>query len=152
MDLKQKTVMFFATGAWLGKIPVAPGTFGTIPGLLLCFILSGIDLCAAILCAVIFILFAVWISHLAEKIMGEKDPGSIVIDEIAGMAVTLLGHPFTPGYAVAGFFIFRFFDILKPWPIRFLDKKIPGGIGIVVDDVAAGVFGNIVLILFRVFI
>ena len=93
----------------------------------------------------LFILVAVWIANGAEKLLGEKDPGSVVIDEIAGMAVTLAGLPFNFDTALMGFIIFRILDILKPFPIRNLDKRISGGVGIVLDDVVAGIFANLLL-------
>ncbi len=78
-------------------------------------------------------------------ISGCEDPGFIVIDEIAGMMVTLFGHPFTIGVVLAGFVLFRILDVLKPFPIGFLEARVPGGAGVVVDDVAAGIFGNGIL-------
>jgi phosphatidylglycerophosphatase A len=145
MNLKEKSVMFLATGCLVGKIPLAPGTVGTIWGLPLCFVLSKIDFFSAIFCTVIFIFFAVRVAHQAEKILGEKDAGCIVIDEIAGLMVTLSGLPFNMISAVAGFLVFRFFDIMKPFPIRFLEKNFSGGAGIVLDDVAAGICSNVSL-------
>jgi phosphatidylglycerophosphatase A len=114
-------------------------------GLALCFLLAGIQLPPAIILAVLFIGFAVWIAHAAEKTLKKKDPGCIVIDEVAGMVVTLIGLPFNLTTAVIGFIIFRILDILKPFPIRTLDKRLAGGIGIVADDVVAGIFANIIL-------
>ncbi len=137
--------MFFATGCFIGNIPFAPGTFGTILGLPLCFLLAKTELPVAILLTVIFIVFAVLISHDAEKILKKNDPGCIIIDEIAGLVVTFIGLKFNIISAVAGFIIFRFFDILKPFPIRFLEKKVPGGAGVVIDDIMAGIYSNIVL-------
>jgi len=92
-----------------------------------------------------FIFFAVCIADAAEKILKQNDPGCIVIDEIAGMMVTLIGLPFNPITVVIGFIIFRILDILKPFPIRNLDKRIPGGLGVVADDVAAGIIANLLL-------
>jgi phosphatidylglycerophosphatase A len=126
-------------------MPVAPGTFGTVLGFPLCFLLSGLDLLFAILLSLIFIIFAIWIAHDAERILKKKDPGCIVIDEIAGIVVTFLGLNFNMITAVAGFLIFRVFDILKPFPIRYLEKRLSGGAGIVMDDVAAGIYSNIAL-------
>ncbi len=137
--------MVLATGFFTGYIPFAPGTFGSIVGLPLCFLLSKTKLPAAILFILIFIFFAIWISNRAEKILKQNDPGCIVIDEIAGIMVTFLGLPFNTTSAVAGFVIFRFFDILKPFPIRSMERKLAGGTGIVMDDVAAGIFSNLVL-------
>ena len=145
MNFKKKSVIFLATGCYVGNIPFAPGLFGTILGILPCFILSIIDLPAGILFTVIFLFIAVWSADEAEKIMDKKDPGCIVIDEIAGIMVTLFNLPFNITYIVAGFVIFRLLDVFKPFPIGFLEKKISGGLGIVVDDVAAGIIGNIIL-------
>jgi phosphatidylglycerophosphatase A len=86
-----------------------------------------------------------WIAHEAEKILQTKDPGCIVIDEIAGMILTLFGLPFNMMTLILGFVLFRVLDIWKPYPIRFLDKNLSGGVGIVMDDVAAGILSNLVL-------
>jgi len=137
--------MCLATGCFVGNIAFAPGTFGSIAGLFLCFLFSAINPSIAIIGILLLIISAIWISDKAEKIIGTKDPGCIVIDEIAGIAVTLAGLPFTFTYVAAGFFIFRILDILKPFPIRTFERKFSGGAGIVLDDVAAGIIGNIVL-------
>jgi phosphatidylglycerophosphatase A len=97
------------------------------------------------LCILFFIIFAVCIADAAEKILKQNDPGCIVIDEIAGMMVTLIGLPVSPITLVSGFIIFRILDILKPFPIRNIDKRIPGGLGVVADDVAAGIIANLLL-------
>jgi phosphatidylglycerophosphatase A len=145
MKLRDNAVMFLATGFYIGNIPFAPGTFGSLIGLPLCFALTGISLAPAMLGTLFFILFAVCIADAAEKILKQSDPGCIVIDEIAGMMVTLIGLPFNPITVVIGFIIFRILDILKPFPIRNLDKRIPGGLGVVADDVAAGIIANLLL-------
>lgn len=145
MNLKEKSVIFLATGCFTGKIPFAPGTVGTVLGLPLCFLLSGSDLPITILYTVLIIFFAVWIAHEAVRILEQKDPGCIVIDEIAGLVVTLTGLPFNVFTVIAGFLLFRIFDILKPFPIRLLEKNLSGGAGVVMDDVAAGIYSNLVL-------
>ncbi|HUU39723.1 MAG TPA: phosphatidylglycerophosphatase A [Desulfatiglandales bacterium] len=145
MNFKEKVVMFIATGCFIGKIPFAPGTFGSLSGILLCFILSKTSVPVALLCIIIFIIFSIWIANDAEKILKRKDPGSIVIDEIAGMAVTLIGLPFNVFYVASGFIIFRVLDITKPFPIRYIEKRISGGAGIVLDDIAAGMIANVIL-------
>ena len=145
MDFKDKAARFTATGGYVGYIPLAPGTAGSLLGLPICFFLSLVELPYAVLLTVLMILFAVWAAHETEKALESKDPGCIVIDEIAGMAVTLLGLPFTVKTAVLGFVVFRFLDILKPQPIRYLDTRISGGKGVVLDDVAAGIMGNLAL-------
>ena len=145
MKLRDNAVMFLATGFYIGNIPFAPGTFGSLIGLPLCFALTRISLAPAMLGTLFFIFFAVCIADAAEKILKQNDPGCIVIDEIAGMMVTLIGLPFNPITVVIGFIIFRILDILKPFPIRNLDKRIPGGLGVVADDVAAGIIANLLL-------
>ncbi len=145
MNFKEKAVLFIATGCFIGKIPFAPGTFGSLAGILLCFILSKTSVLAAILCIILFIIFSIWIANGAEKILNKKDPGSIVIDEIAGMTVTLIGLPFNVFYVTTGFLIFRILDITKPFPIRYIDRRISGGAGIVFDDIAAGMIANVIL-------
>jgi len=145
MNYKQKSVMFFATGCFIGNISFAPGTFGSILGLALCFLLSKIELTVAVVLTILFVFFAIWMAHEAEIILKAKDPGCIVIDEIAGMLVTLIGLPFNMISVFAGFLIFRILDIWKPHPIRFLERKLSGGVGIVMDDIVAGVLGNIIL-------
>jgi phosphatidylglycerophosphatase A len=148
MNFKEQSVMFLATGFWVGNIPFAPGTFGSLIGLPFCFFLSGIELPLAMVLAVLFIFFSIGIAHAAEKITRRKDPGCIVIDEIAGMLMTLIGLPFNLITFAVGFIVFRILDILKPFPIRALDKRISGGVGVVADDVVAGIFANCLLRLF----
>ena len=148
MNFKQKSVIFIATGCYIGNIAFAPGTFGTVLGLLLCFFLSKIDYSMAVLLTLVFILCAIWIANEAEKILKTKDPGCIVIDEIAGIILTLSGLPFNITSVTAGFLVFRALDIWKPYPIRLLENKFSGGIGIVLDDVAAGILSNVILRIF----
>ncbi len=145
MKLREETVMFLATGLYIGNIPFAPGSFGSLIALPLCFVLAEISLAAAVICTLVFIVFAGWIADAAEKILKRNDPGCIVIDEIAGMMVTLIGLPFNLTTVAMGFIIFRMLDIFKPFPIRYLDKRIPGGLGVVADDVVAGMIANLLL-------
>ena len=145
MKLREDAVVFLATGFYVGKIPFAPGSFGSLIGLPLALALAGIPPVWAILCTLLFTIFSVCVADAAEKILKQNDPGCIVIDEIAGMMVSLTGLPFTPITIAFGFIVFRILDILKPFPIRHLDKRIPGGLGVVADDVAAGVITNLLL-------
>jgi len=151
MKFRNAAVLFLATGFNVGNIPFAPGTFGSILGLALCFVLAGLKLPVAVVCIGLFIAAAVRIAAEAEKLLKKKDPGCIVIDEIAGMAVTLVGLPFNLTTVLIGFIIFRFLDISKPFPIRALDKHVSGGWGIVIDDVVAGIFANLLLRLILVY-
>lgn len=145
MSFREKAILCLATGFYTGKVPLAPGTFGTIPGLLLCYFLSTIPLQVSVALIFVLIGLAIWVAGEAEKLLCQTDPGCIVIDEIAGMAVTLAGLPFNLLTAVAGFALFRAFDIAKPPPIGTVDQKLHGGVGIVLDDVIAGVCANLVL-------
>lgn len=145
MNLREKGVLFLSSGGYIGNIPFAPGTFGSLLGLPLCFLLSKINLWVSVLFIVLFAALAVWICNKAQKLIQEKDPGCIVIDEISGMMLSLAGIPFNLISAAAGFVIFRLLDIFKPFPIRAIEKKISGGMGIVLDDIAAGIISNIIL-------
>jgi phosphatidylglycerophosphatase A len=145
---KNAIALYLATGCKSGNSPVAPGTAGSLVALLPCGVLSLLPLPVSAILLIAFIVLAVWAAELAEKLLGQKDPGCIVIDEFAGMMITLLGIHFTWQSMLAGFFIFRVLDILKPFPIRYLEQTIAGGAGIVMDDVAAGVASHLVLRLF----
>jgi phosphatidylglycerophosphatase A len=145
MTFKNKVILFIATGAGLGKIPFAPGTFGTLAGILFVFILKIINPGYETFCVVAFIIFAIWIADEAEKVLKQKDPGCIVIDEIAGYIVTMVGISLSISTIAAGFVIFRLFDILKPMPVKYFEKNFKGGSGIVLDDVVAGLLSSLVL-------
>jgi len=138
-----KLPVFLATGAYVGRVPVMPGTFGTLWGIPAAWALSGLGApvqAALILAAVVLSIF---ISGKACEQLGRHDPSSIVIDEICGFLVGIFLLPFTAFNAILVFILFRFFDIVKPWPVSLLDRKVGGGAGVVLDDVAAGVYANI---------
>jgi phosphatidylglycerophosphatase A len=145
MKFRERAVLFVATGFFIGTVPFAPGTFGSLVGLPVCFLLSRLSLLKSVICILVFIMFAIGIASAAEKIIKQRDPGQIVIDEIAGLMVTLAGLPFNLKTALAGFIIFRVFDILKPFPIGMLEKRVRGGSGIVLDDLLAGLYGNLII-------
>lgn len=133
-----------ATGLGSGYSPVAPGTAGSLVGLLLFLPLAGrafwIQLAAVVAVTVLGVLAG---GRLATT-LGLKDPGVVVVDEVAGQWITFLALPMTPVIAVAGFLLFRVMDILKPWPARALER-LPGGLGIMADDVAAGIYAHLLL-------
>jgi phosphatidylglycerophosphatase A len=138
-------ILFFATGFAVGYSPIAPGTLGTLIAIPVYYFLSNIPSPLYEITLIGFFFLSVWISGNAEIFFGKKDDQRIVIDEMVGFLVTMLWVPKTAIFVVAGFFLFRFFDILKPFPIRRLEKKLKGGYGVVLDDVMAGVYANIVL-------
>ncbi len=129
----------------MGKIPFAPGTFGSIPGLFIWFFLAKIDPLLSLFLILFLVLSSIPIAGQAEIMLNKKDPSEIVIDEMAGIVVALFGLPLNVFSATAGFFIFRVLDIFKPFPIRFIERKLPGGVGIVMDDVVAGIYCNLLL-------
>ncbi len=145
MISKPNAVMFLATGGYVGHAPFASGTFGSLVGLPIVYLLSKANGALALILVVALVLGAVWVAHKAESALQAKDPGCIVIDEIAGMCVTMLFIPLTLTTGIAGFFLFRLFDVIKPPPIRQVERKLHGGWGVVMDDVVAGVMANIVL-------
>ena len=145
MKLQDTAAIFLATGAYVGKIPFAPGTFGSLWGIPAAYLLSKMSVWTALLATGSFILVSIIVAHRAVQLLGQEDPGCVVIDEVAGMMVTLVAIPFHPVTAAAGFVVFRLLDILKPFPIRTLERRIPGGTGVVLDDVAAGLMANLLL-------
>ena len=137
--------MFIATGCYSGYLPKAPGTWGSLVGLLLFFLLHTLSL--EIYLAVLAGLFVIgtFAAGEAEKIVDHKDPGLVVIDEIIGMLVTMIAIPATPLAMGLGFILFRIFDIWKPFPVNFFDQRFHGGLGIMLDDVMAGIYSLIIL-------
>lgn len=144
-NTKQKIIVFWATWGFIGFSPLAPGTFGSLAALSVCYFIGRLDAVQGLIMIAAFIVVATWIAHEAEKIFGHQDPGQVVIDEVCGMAMAMWGLPFTPLFVAGGFALFRLFDIIKPFPIRWFDKKVSGGLGIVSDDVIAGIFANALL-------
>ncbi len=137
--------MFIATGFYSGYLPKAPGTWGSLVGLLLFFLLHTLNL--QIYLAVVAVIFVIgtFAAGEAEKIMDRKDPGLVVIDEIVGILITMIAIPATPLAMALGFILFRIFDIWKPFPIRLIDQRFHGGLGIMLDDIVAGVFSLVIL-------
>ena len=141
-----KLFMFIATGACSGYLPKAPGTWGSLVGVLL-WALGLHRLAPASYAGVLagILVVGTAAAGAAEKIVDRGDPGLVVIDEILGQLITLALVPWHPLTALAGFALFRFFDILKPFPVSWLDRHIHGGLGIMLDDVMAGVYAFVVL-------
>jgi phosphatidylglycerophosphatase A len=132
-----------ATVGFAGYFPFAPGTVGTAVCALFIFLLRPSDISLFILIIPLLIV-GVLASHSMEKVLG-KDSGHIVIDEFCGYLLSVAFLPRSTGYLVAAFFLFRFFDILKPPPVRNAENYFTGGLGIMLDDVLAGIYTNICL-------
>ena len=137
--------MFIATGAYSGYLPKAPGTWGSAVGVLIWFLLARLQ--PAPYWGTVATLFFVGVisAGAAEKIVDRGDPGLVVIDEIVGQLIALGFAPINPVIALVGFVLFRFFDILKPFPVNWVDGHLHGGLGIMLDDVIAGCYALMVL-------
>jgi len=134
---------YIATLGFIGYLPYAPGTFGSAAGFLLAALIRPEDLNLLMIFLPLFFLGTIT-SHNAEKLLG-KDSGRIVIDELCGYLISVSFVPKTSGYLLAAFILFRAFDIFKPPPIRKIEKMVPGGAGIMLDDVLAGIYANMCL-------
>jgi len=148
----RRFILFLATGFGVGYSRIAPGTLGTLVAIPIYYFLSEIPSPLYEITLVGFFFLSVWVSENAERFFGKKDDQRIVIDEIIGFLITMLWIPKTMPFVIIGFFLFRFFDILKPFPIRRLEKGLKGGYGVVLDDVLAGVYANIILHLVYLFL
>ncbi|MBL4910765.1 MAG: phosphatidylglycerophosphatase A [Alteromonadaceae bacterium] len=138
-------IHFLALGFGSGLAPKAPGTFGTLVAIPLVLLLSSIS---SLYLAVIILLMSIagiYICGKTAKDAGVHDHGAIVWDEIVGLMITMFAMPITWQSILVGFLLFRFFDILKPWPISYLDKNCTGGFGIMIDDVVAGLAAWLVM-------
>ncbi len=140
----RRLVTVFSTGLYSGYCPVAPGTAGTIVAIPLYLALSKLPVPFYAITVVAFLFMSCWFAGAAETIFAGRDNERIVIDEISGFLVTMGFLGSEPPYIFSGFFLFRFFDIVKPFPIRKLEN-LKGGYGIVADDVMAGIYSNLVL-------
>ncbi len=143
-ELKNPWVLL-ATGFGSGLSPKAPGTVGTVASLLLFLFYTQTQSFLYLgLCIGSFGVGIIICDKASEK-LGVHDHGGIVWDEFVGMWLTMIWIPITWQTLLAGFILFRFFDIVKPWPIGYLDRQVNGGLGIMLDDVVAGVFANLCL-------
>jgi phosphatidylglycerophosphatase A len=140
-------VLFLAFGFGSGLAKKAPGTFGTVAAIPVywLFVQSGFLFYSVL--TVIVTVTGIWICGIAAEKLDEHDFGGIVWDEIAGYLITMWLVPFSWQAAALGFVLFRIFDILKPWPIKWIDQKVHGGLGIMLDDVLAAVFAGALLVL-----
>lgn len=147
-----KLIIFLATGFYAGFLPYAPGTFGSLIGVGIFFIINSLS--PVYYLGVLFLLFTfgVYLSDRAEALFARDDPSQIIFDEILGLLVAMAFIPNGIGWIIAGFLLFRFFDIFKPYPIRDIEKRFNGGFGIMLDDIAAGIYANILLQAVRLYV
>jgi len=149
-----RIILFIATGCWSGYLPKAPGTWGSLAGVVVWLGLRNLDLSHYLFVLAGLFFVGTACAGAAEKIVDRGDPGLVVIDEIVGLLVAFTALPLNPYFIIIGFILFRILDIIKPFPAGWLDRHIHGGLGIMLDDVVAGgyVFAVLqVVIYFQVF-
>lgn len=151
-DLLRSPVLLLAFGFGSGLSPRAPGTAGTLLAALLYPLLALLPLSVYLVFVAAFTALGVWVCGRASASLGVHDHGGIVIDEMAGFWIAMIAVPTGLPWLLAGFLLFRFFDIVKPWPIRAIDRRVEGGFGIMLDDVVAGVFTWAVLMAAQVIV
>jgi len=133
-------------GTWFGSglAPVAPGTSGTLAGLPVVLLMGRMETIEAALFALFFLVVSIWAAGISCRTLENDDPPAVVIDEVAGFLLALFLLPLTWTHLCVGFFLFRLFDVWKPFPIRNLER-LKGGLGVVADDLLAGIYANLAL-------
>ena len=142
---KRLGAVAIATGLYCGYFPIASGTFGSLVGVLIVLATQSFPIWLNIALAAGLLAVGVWASDEANRIFGEADSSYIVADEIVGMMITMIGIPITQYWLIWGFLLFRLFDIVKPPPANYFDEKVKSGWGVMMDDVVAGIYANILL-------
>lgn len=138
-------VHFLAFGLGSGAAPYAPGTFGTLAAIPIYLLLLAFPFWVYLVVMLAMLLVGIWLCDVTSKDLGVHDHSGIVWDEFVGYLITMIAAPSGWLWVVAGFFLFRFFDVVKPWPVRVADRKVGGGWGIMLDDILAGVYAWLAL-------
>ncbi len=138
-------IIAIASVGYIGYSPWVPGTVGTLAGVFVFLAYSPFPPAIYVLNTVAFFALAVWASHRAEIILGQRDSPRIVIDEIVGYLITMAFLPRNLTYLAGGFLFFRVLDIIKPFPAGTINDRLRGGLGVVLDDVVAGIYANLLL-------
>tara|TARA_R110002111_G_scaffold8723_1_gene31407 strand:+ start:278 stop:763 length:486 start_codon:yes stop_codon:yes gene_type:complete len=144
-ELIKRPVCFLGLGFGSGLAPFAPGTFGTLAAIPIYLLMQNLSLMVYLTLTLVAFVVGIWICQQSANWLGKEDPSAVVWDEIVGYLVTMIAAPSGWLWIVIGFVLFRIFDILKPWPICVADREIHGGLGIMVDDVMAGIFAAVIL-------
>lgn len=144
-NLLEKSAFQIATFFGIGRLPKMPGTWASLAALPLAYGMLHLNAFAYMGLTILILFLGIFACDILEKTRKSHDDGDLVIDEVVGILITLTWLPITWQSFVFGFVLFRFLDILKPFPISVLDKKVKGGLGVMIDDVAAGIIANIVL-------
>ena len=153
---RRKLHHWLAFGFGSGLAPKAPGTFGTLAAIPFYLLMSPLAWPYYLGLVVVFTVIGIWACDRTARELGAKDPSAIVWDEFVGFFITMLAVPsalLTASYGwawiLAGFLAFRLFDIWKPWPIRVIDERVEGGLGIMLDDILAGIMAALTLLVLR---
>ena len=150
MTVGRTSILSLASAFGLGYVPFAPGTFGTLAAIPIWWALSDVSLATFVWVVAGACVGAVLVAHAAESYYRAHDVQHIVIDEVVGLLVTAVGVPFRWHEVVTAFFLFRVLDMTKPPPIRYVDRRVKGGLGVVLDDVLAGALACAIMHLGRV--
>ena len=142
-DFSEKSALCFASWFGAGLMPGAPGTFGTLTAVPLVLVLNHLGALYEGLALLLLVPLAIWSSNVCERCLRQNDPSEVVVDEVAGFLLTLFLLPLSWLTLCLGFVLFRFFDIAKPFPIKWFEKKLRGGTGVVLDDLMAGIYANL---------
>lgn len=143
---------FIAFGFGTGALPIAPGTFGTLIAIPFYLFLATFSHTTYIILTIAITIFSIWLCNKVSEEIKVEDHQGMCLDEIVGYLVTMIAAPYGWGWMLTGFLLFRFFDIVKPWPIRQIDNGVKGGLGVILDDVLAGIYSLLIIqILARIF-
>jgi phosphatidylglycerophosphatase A len=140
LELLKRPVCFLGLGFGSGLVPKAPGTFGTLAAIPIYYLMQDLSLAIYLAITIVAFILGIWICQQSAIWLQKEDPSAVVWDEIVGYLITMAAAPTGWQWVIIGFVLFRIFDIWKPWPISYLDKNLHGGLGIMVDDVVAGIF------------
>ena len=144
-ELLKRPVCFLGLGFGSGLAPKAPGTFGTLAAIPIYWLMKDLPLSLYLSLTIVAFIAGIWICQQSADWLGKEDPSAVVWDEIVGFLITMIAVPSGWQWLLAGFVLFRLFDIWKPWPISWADQRLHGGFGIMVDDVIAGLFAGFCL-------
>jgi phosphatidylglycerophosphatase A len=144
----QNPLHFIAFGFGVGTIPFAPGTFGTLIAIPFYLAMRSLSNVSYLIITLLVIVASMWICDQASRDVGVQDHQGMCLDEVVGFLVTMFNAPHSWPWILAGFVLFRLFDIWKPWPINYIDAHVHGGVGMMLDDVLAGVFACAILQIF----
>jgi len=152
INIFKNPIHFLAFGFGAGLSPIMPGTMGTLVAIPMYLVLRLLPVTGYVVACALITLIGFWLCHVTAKDLKVHDHPGIVWDEIAGFLWTMLLAPKAWWWIIIGFGLFRFFDIIKPWPIRWIDQRVKGGVGIMLDDLLAAVGAWVILQLIAAFV